>query len=404
MGAGPALSGIRVIDFTRWGAAQCACAVLGDWGAEVIKIEEPGRGDPVRGVISTGVMPVAGDRNYFWELDGRNKKSVTLNLHHQRGREVLYSLVEKADVFVTSLLAANLTKLRIDEPTISPLNPRLIYVQFSAFGEEGEDGGRGAHGGAAFWARPGLMAVMGEPGETPSRGRPGLGDRVAGLYLAGGVALALLARERQGVAQKVGLSLLGTGVWTNGYDIQAALSSGQDMLPISRRSPGNPLWNCYRTGDGRWLMLTMLQTDPYWERFCQAMGRRELEEDSRFAAHQGRVTHNVALVALLDETFAARTLEEWAQRLDQHTIPWAAAQTPLEVTQDPQVLANEYIVPQEAYDGQMPLVACPIHFSRTPAKIQSPAPELGQHTEEVLLEVAGLSWDDITQLRDEGTI
>ncbi|MDP6511169.1 MAG: CoA transferase [Dehalococcoidia bacterium] len=400
----PALEGIRVIDFTRWGAAQCACAVLGDWGAEVIKIEEPVKGDPMRGIISSGVVSVTGGRNYYWEMDGRSKKSITLDLRQESARKVLCKLVEKADVFITSLLAGNLRKLKIDEPSLSPLNPRLIYVQFSAFGEEGEDGGRGAHGGAAFWARPGLMAVMGEPGETPSRGRPGLGDRIAGLYLAGGVALALLTRERDGVGQKVSLSLLGTGVWTNGYDIQASLGSGQDVNPVSRRAPGNPLWNCYQTLDGRWLVLTMLQTDPFWERFCRALERAELREDPRYASHEGRVTHNQALVALLDETFAARPLEDWAKRLNDNTVPWAAAQTTLEVTRDPQVLANDYIIPADAYNGEVPLVACPIRFSRTPARIQSPAPELGQHTEEVLLDVAGLNWDDIIQLRDEGAI
>ena len=394
-----ALEGVRVIDFTRWGAAQCACAVLGDWGAEVIKIEEPGRGDPMRGIMSTGVIRVPAQQNFFWELDGRNKKSLTVDLRQEKGREIVYRLVESCQVFATSLLPHNLEKLGMDYPTLSPLNPQLIYAQFTAFGEEGPDGGRGAHGGAAFWARSGLMAVHGEPEDAPPRGRPGVGDRIAGLYLAGGIALALLVREKHGVGQKVGLSLLGTGIWTNGYELQTTLSTGLEVPRVSRRAPGNPLWNSYQTGDGRWLVLTMLQTDPYWSRFCQALGRPDLEKDPRFDSHQKRVENHTALSALLEETFASRGKDDWAARLDQHQLPWALAQNTLEVTQDSQVLDNRYIVPV----GDARYIACPIHFSHTPAQVQSPAPELGQHTEEVLLDL-GYSWEDITQLKDQGII
>jgi len=394
-----ALEGVLVIDFTRWGAAQCACALLGDWGAEVIKIEEPGRGDPMRGVISTGVIRVPTEQNFFWEVDGRNKKSVAVDVRKREGREIVYRLAARADVFVTSLLPHNLQKLEMDYEAISRVNPRIVYAQFTAFGEKGPDGGKGAHGGAAFWARSGLMAVHGEPGETSPRGRPGLGDRVSGLYLAGGIALALLVRERTGMGQKVSLSLLGAGVWTNGYDIQTSLSTGQEVTPVSRRTPGNPLWNTYRTGDGRWLMLTMLQTDPYWSRFCRALGIENLEHDPRFDSHEKRVANHIELTSILDAVFASKTLSEWADVLNSHNIPWAAAQNTLEVTADPQVLENEYIA---AIDG-IRLVACPLHFSRTPARIRSRAPELGQHTEEVLLQI-GYTWEELAALKEKGVI
>lgn len=397
------LEGIRVLDLTQWVFGPATAAVLGDWGAEVIHIEDPNGGDPMRDLGSMAVIRMA-DVNFAFELDNRNKKSVAVDIKQKRGQEVMYQLVQKSDVFVSSLRKTALERVGLDYGTLARLNPRLIYAHVSGYGERGPDETRAGYDYAAFWARTGLMSSIGEPDAPPPTQRNGWGDQISGLSLAGGIALALFVRERTGIGQEVNLSLLGSGMWMGGILIQGALGTGEDFPQISRKMAGNPLFNTYQARDGRWLQLISFQTDRYWSGFCKAIGKPELEHDPHFDSHQKRCDNDVALISIIDEVMATRTVEEWGRRLDENGVLWGLVQNYLEVTTDPQVLANEYITEvNHPTRGRVKILASPIQFSKTPSTIRTTAPELGQHTEEILLDI-GYTREDIVQLKNEKII
>lgn len=397
------LEGIRVLDLTQWVFGPVTAAVLGDWGAEVIHIEDPNGGDPMRGLQSMAVIRVA-DVNFPFELCNRNKKSLAIDINQERGREILYKLVPESDVFVSSLRKNVLERVGLDYNALAQLNPRLIYAHVSGYGERGQENTRAGYDYAAFWARTGLMNSLGEPGTPPPSQRNGWGDQISGLSLAGGIALALFVRERTGIGQEVNLSLLGSGMWMVGIMIQGALTSGEDFPQLSRTAAGNPLFNTYQAKNGRWLQLISLQTDRYWPGFCQAIDKPELEHDPHFDSHQKRCDNNVALISIIDEVLITRTVEEWARRFDENGVLWGPVQNYLEVTTDPQVLENDYIAEvNHPTRGKMGMVASPIQLSKTPGTIRSTAPEAGQHTEEILLEI-GYTWEDIAQLKNEKII
>jgi len=397
------LEGVRVVELGAWMAAPACCAVLADWGAEVIKLEHPERGDPARGIRSIGVTPVA-DFNYIWEMDNRNKKSLGVNLKHEMGRGVAHRLIGASDAFVTNFQESELRRLGLDYETLAGLNPRLIYAQISGYGEKGPEGDKPGYDLGA-WARSGFMLTTGEPDALPPISPVGNIDRYTGMFAAGGVALALYTREKTGTGQKVSLSLLGSALWTGGINVQASLATGRDIPKTSRKTAGNPLYNSYRTQDGRWLVLLMLQTDLYWEEFCRALGREELIHDPRFDTHAGRTArNNIELIEILDEVFASAPLEEWQRRFSGRNLIWEAARSYAEVAGDPQAEANEYFQRLDHPNfGEIRLVASPVKLSRTPPRLRSPAPQLGEHTEEVLLQL-GYSWEEISRLKEAGAI
>jgi len=398
-----ALEGIRVIDLTQWLMGPFTCTTLASWGAEVIKIEDLSGGDPSRGLLSIGALPMA-RINYIFELANHSKKSICVDLRKEEGKKIVYSLVEGADVFVSNLRLAALKRLGMDYDTLTQFNPRLIYAHGNGYGQKGPERDKAGFDETAFWARAGFMDIVGEPGTPVVPLRGAIGDLCASQFLAGGIMLALFARERTGLGQEVDVSLLGSGVWTNALDIQVALGSGLKPIRESRKTKGTAFVNTYQTKDGRWLMLAMHQSDPYWNGLCKAIGREDLEHDPRFDSHKNRGDNSVALIAILDEILATKTIAEWAKIFDEHGIVWALGQTVAEVIADPQVSANEYIVDFEhPVGGAMKLVACPIQLSKTPGKVRSAAPELGQHTEEILLEM-GYSWHDIAELKDRKVI
>lgn len=401
--SGP-LDGIKVVELAQWVAVPGGCAILADWGAEVVKVEPP-QGDALRGFMAlAGGLSAPTSFNYFWEHDNRNKRSVVVDLKHPRGREIIYRLAEKADAFICNLLPGRLREFGLEYEALSQLNPRLVWANLTGYGRSGPEGERKGFDYAAFWARAGIMEMLGEPDGLPYPQRPGLGDHMASMLLAGAVSAALLSREKTGRGQAVDVSLFNTGVWAMAMDISGALTTGQEVPKLSRRQVGNPLFNYYRTRDGRWLQLAMIQSDAYWPAFCQAIGREEWEHHPRFSSHSQRREHNAELITLLDEVFASLTLEEWQPRLDEHGLIWALAQRLTEVINDPQAQENDFFaeVPHPA-EGRVKLVASPARFSATPASVHHSAPELGQHTEEVLLE-AGYTWEDIAGLKEAGVI
>lgn len=399
-----ALEGIKVVELAIWAAAPGGGAILADWGAEVIKVEDPHGGDPFRGFLSTGVGAAITSINGAFESDNRNKKSIAVDIRTEEGREIVYRLVERADVFLTNFRPAAVERYRMGYPIIRARNPRIIYVGLTGYGQTGPEKDRAAYDYAGFWARSGIMASMGEPDAPPPSQRPGMGDHTTSLGVIAATAAALFARERTGVGQEVRLSLFRTGIWVDSIDIQTVLLSRQDITRLSRKSVGNPLFNAYRAKDDKWLYLVMLQSDRHWPVFCQAMGREDLLQDPRFVDAAARRENGSALVVILDTVLETRTRAEWAGIFDAAGIFWGPVQTVEDVIHDPQARENKAFVPLDHPSGQkIELVASPIDFSETPASIRHAAPELGQHTEEVLL-AAGYTWEDLAGLREKGVI
>ena len=398
--SGP-LSGIKVVEMGIWVAGPAA-AVLGDWGAEVIKIENPAGGDPVRGLMALGI-PIQLPVNPSVEVDNRNKRSLAVNVQTAEGAAVVRRLLRDADVFVTNLRPAALKRVGLSYEDLRSENPRLIYAGISGYGTRGPEKDRAAFDYAAFWARAGAMASLGEPQGPPPTQRPAMGDHPAGLTLAGAVAAALYHRERCGEGQELHLSLFHAGLWMMATDIQTCLVTGLAPAPTGRAVP-NPLWNHYQAKDEKWFHLVMLQPDRYWSGFCAAIERPELETDERFANVFVRAQNSIELIARLDEIFATHTRAEWAACFDQHGLVWGPVQTISEVLQDPQARVIDAFAKVEHRSGEpIEVLRSPIEFHTTPASIRHAAPELGEHTEEVLLEY-GYSWDDIAALKEKGAI
>lgn len=398
-----ALQGVKVIELGMWVAGPAAAAVLGDWGADVLKIENPAGGDPIRALMAMGMAPFEPVINPSFELDNRNKRSVALDVHVREGREALLRLLRDADVFVTNLRPGALERMRLTYDEVRDVNPRIIYAGLSGYGTRGPERDRAAFDYAAFWARAGAMASLGEPDGPPPTQRPAMGDHPAGLSLAGAVCAALYHRERTGEGQEIHLSLFQMGLWMMATDIEVCLVTGLGYTPTGRAVP-NPLWNHYRAKDGRWFHLVMLQADRYWSRFCDAIGRSDLAADEQYATVLSRAQHSLALIEMLDEVFASRPLAEWAERFDRFDLVWAPVQSIIDVTQDPQAAALDAFAPVTHRTGEeIRLVRSPVEFGATPARIRHCAPELGEHTEAVLLE-AGYSWEDIAELKEKGAI
>jgi crotonobetainyl-CoA:carnitine CoA-transferase CaiB-like acyl-CoA transferase len=398
-----ALEGVRVVELGIWVAVPSAAAVLADWGAAVLKIEPP-EGDPLRGLAATGLVPYQPEVNPAFQLDNRGKRSIVLDLRQPDGRTAAHALIRRADVFLSNLRRQKLAALGMDYETLRGVNPGLVYASLSGYGSEGRERDRAAFDYAAFWARSGIMASLGEPEGPPPTQRPGMGDHVTGLALAGAIAAALFARQRNGAGQEIRMSLFQSGIWMLGSDIQAAITTGYCHTPLGRRAAPNPLFNFYRTKDDRWLHLIMLQPDRHWARFCEAVGLAECVGDPRFQDAAARFQHCRELIAILDPLFASRTLSEWAGVLDRADCYWGRVQSIAELTEDSQASSIDAFVTVELPDGRpLRLVSSPIGFRGTPAAVRGPAPELGQHTEEILLEV-GYSWEDIGRLKEGGVL
>lgn len=398
------LAGVRVIEVAQWWFVPSGGAVLADWGADVIKIEHPVTGDPQRGLMTSGLLPSTGGVNFMMEQSNRGKRSVGIDLANPEGRKILYTLCANADVFLTNFLPAARRKLSIDVADIRAVNPKIIYVRGSGHGTRGPDIEKGGYDAASFWSRGGIAHALTAPdAAAPTMQRAAFGDSAGGMTVAGGIAAALFHRERSGEPSTLDVSLLGTAMWMMAPDIVFTQLTGQEMPRGDRSQSPNPIVNSYRTKDGRWVFLNMLQPDRYWADTCTRIGRADLINDDRFKDGMSRFQNRVACVAELDKTFAAHTLAEWCTRLADADGVWAPMQNPTELAQDPQVRANGYLTPVDRGDGTtFDLVTSPVQFDDQPPPLTM-APDLGQHTEEILLE-AGLTWEDLSRLKDSGAI
>jgi len=400
-----AFQNVRVIEFGHAIAVPACCAILADWGADVIRVEFPQGGDQTRGVFALEQVVLAdSDPRIWYEQINRNKRATAIDLRTDSGRKVLHKLVEHADVFATNYRVALLDEVGADYETLSRINPKLVYALFTGYGTAGPDKDEPGFDYTAFWARSGIMDRVSEPGAAPRPVRPGLGDNLSSGYVVSAISAALFCRERTGLGQKVELSLYQVSVWGMNWDIEPALQLGQEINRTDRTKVNNPLWNCYRTKDDHWIQIVMIQTDRYFPVFCKAVGRDDWLNDSKFDSHEKRMQQNMTLIPMMDELFASKTKQEWIETFRGHDVVYGFASSPLDVVKDPQAWANEFFVEVDhPLTGRIKYVASPVRFSKTPACVRSCAPELGQHTEEVLLE-HDYTWDDISELKRQGAI
>jgi crotonobetainyl-CoA:carnitine CoA-transferase CaiB-like acyl-CoA transferase len=398
------LAGVRVVEVAQWWFVPSGGAVLADWGADVIKIEHPVTGDPQRGLVTSGFFPPTGGVNFMMEQSNRGKRSVGIDLANPKGRALLYQLVETADVFLTNFLPDARRRLAIDVEDIQRVNPRVIYARGHGHGARGPDVEKGGYDAASFWSRGGIAHALTPPGAPrPIMQRAAFGDSAGGMTVAGGIAAALFHRERTGEASVVDVSLLGTAMWILAPDIVMTKLTDKEMPSFERTEAPNPIVNSYLTKDRRWLFLNMLQPDRFWPDLCRRIGRDDLITDERFKDGMSRFQHRQACVAELDRTFGSRTLAEWRVALADADGVWAPMQSAREVHDDPQAQANGYLPVVDRGDGTtFTLVASPVQFDQTSPAL-TPAPEMGQHTEEVLLSL-GLGWDELAALKDAGAI
>ncbi len=400
------LEGYRVLDWTVWQQGPVATALLGDLGAEVIKIEQRGVGDPGRGVAKiTGAVTGVQGRNWYFENNNRNKRSLAVDLNKQEGKQIIYRLVEKSDAFVQNLRQGVAVRLGLDYDTLVGYNPRLVYASASGWGPEGPDTERPSYDLTGL-ARSGLMTQIGEPNTPPLNIYTGIGDQMGATMTALGVITALLVRERTGMGQKVDTSLYGSLIWLQGVSVAMQLILGTGPPRTDRTKAGNPLFNHYLCKDGKWLVLSHLQADRHWPAVCRALGIEHLEKDPKFENMEVRGKNARELIAVMDQIFASKSREEWLKTLGEaEDLCFEPIQTLAEMVSDPQASANDYITDfDHPVWGAVKAVGYPMKFSKTPAVVQGPAPEFGQHTEEILTEVLGYSWDDIARLQDSHVI
>lgn len=403
------LDGILMLEWAAFHNGPGAGYMLGDMGAEIIKVEEPVKGDPTRGmsVIQGDYAALPGGRVIGFETANRNKRSVVLDLKNDKGRQILYRLVEQADVFYTNYRPSLAQRLKLDYEALRQYNPKLIYATNSGYGPKGEDAEKRSFDQLGQ-ARTGVMWAAGDRDfPEPVYVMSGIIDQGGATMLAYGIMAALIARDRLGVGQKVDVSQLGTGVHLQALSVDMSLLRGRSMARHSRQRSRSVFSNHYRCADNKWLCLAEAQQDRYWPDLCKAVGAEELISDPRYESALKRRECFLELNEVFERIFASKPRDEWMRIFKEQGCQFAydVVNNIDDLPSDPQVLANGYIVPfNHPVLGPVRLTGFPVTFSETPCGISREAPELGQHTEEVLMERLGLSWEELSQLKEEGVI
>ncbi|QLL05102.1 CaiB/BaiF CoA transferase family protein [Mycobacterium vicinigordonae] len=401
------LSGVRVVELASWTYVPSAGVALADWGADVIKVEGVASGDPGRALVVGGFTRQAAraDTDFILELSNRGKRSVAIDIKSDTGRELFGRLLASADVFLTNWLPGALDRARLTVEDIRSFNPNIIIARGTGLGVRGPDRDRGGFDAATYLARGGVAYTLTPFGtENPAVQGPAFGDLQGGATLAGGVCAALFHRERTGEPSIVDSSLLAQAMWAIAPSISVADLFDIDGIPGA--PPGlaiNPLVARYKTKDDRWIQLVFLQPDKFWAGFCQRMGLPELVNDERFVPSSNLIANAAEATAIFANAFAAQDLAHWRQVLQDEPGVWGALATPKEALNDPQVEPNGYVITNVDDQGEKyRIVAAPVQFNETPPG-PTRAPEHGQHTEEVLLEL-DLDWDEIARAKDSKAI
>jgi crotonobetainyl-CoA:carnitine CoA-transferase CaiB-like acyl-CoA transferase len=383
-----ALAGLRVVELGVWVAAPSVGALLADWGADVVKVEPP-TGDPMRAAF--GSIGVGDDfPNPAFAQDNRGKRSIVLELRQEEDRERFEQLLATADVFLSNLRPDALDGLGLEPASTVARHPRLVYCSVSGYGLRGDDRNRPAYDIGAFWARSGLSVQLANSEGVPLNARGGIGDHVTGLAALAGIMAAVLEQRQTGRGRVVEVSLLRTGTYILGWDLSLQATLGKVAGSEARESNQTPLMNSYRTKDGRWFFFMGLEADRHIDAVCRALGRPDLRADPRFADAKAIRKNRREVIAILDGIIAELPLHDWAERLDREGVWWAPAQGPADVVADPQLASNDGFLELPGEPGEAPgrSVNGPVTFSDVPVRPAAPAPRLGEHTDEVLAELA----------------
>ncbi|MBW2386846.1 MAG: CoA transferase [Deltaproteobacteria bacterium] len=394
-----ALEGIRVLDCTVWFQGPVSSQYLADFGAEVIHIERPVSGDPARGVRSIKALEI-GDWNQYFLVINRNKKSLAIDLRKQEGQELFYKLVEQADVFLWNQGMNNLEKWNLTYEKLSAINPRIIHVTNTGHGQ------KGTMNKPSFdinvQALTGIMSRQGEPGQPPIYLGMGSGDAYGGIMSAFGIIMALYQRKKTGRGQAVDASLYGAQLFMGAPTLQPYLATGNEFYAkqISRKEAPNPLWNRYRAED-KWMFVCQANTDEGFAAFCKTLGATELGDDPRFTSTALREENHVALIAEFDTRLAQRKAGDWTEQLASAGIDASPIQSFKELAEDPQAWANDYFLKTHCaeVDREVEIRGLPVILSKTPGSVETLGPELGQDTEIVLMELLGMEWEQIEELK-----
>jgi crotonobetainyl-CoA:carnitine CoA-transferase CaiB-like acyl-CoA transferase len=394
------MSGVRVVELGMWIAGPAAGGILADWGADVVKIEPP-QGDPARSFqrMLGGDLPT----NPVFELDNRSKRSVVLDLGTEAGRALALELVDTADVFLTNIRMSALRRCGLDPESLRRRDPRLVYAVVTGYGLDGAEADRPAYDIAAYWARSGIAASLTPPGGALPFQRGGMGDHSVAMTAAAMISAALFARERTGEGDLVSTSLLRQGAYTIGFDVNLALMWGLSFSVGTRTAMGNAAINNYTAGDGRRFWVVGLEGERHWPPLARVVGHAEWIDDERFATPAARFQNATQLIGLLDEAFATKSLQEWEEVFESEAdFFWAPVQSIDELLTDPQFRAAGGLVEVPFDEGTWTMLASPADFEAHSAGPRCRAPELGEHSHEILTEL-GRTEEEIVALEGSGT-
>jgi crotonobetainyl-CoA:carnitine CoA-transferase CaiB-like acyl-CoA transferase len=393
-------SGLKVVDLASFVAGPGAAVILSDFGADVIKVEPPS-GDMWRIVFKVPPQPRAND-NYLWHLDNRNKRGMTLDLKSPSAQQVLEKLVKWADVVIVNTPHPARKKLKLEYDDVAQWNPRLIYADVTGFGDEGPDSELPGFDITAYWSRSGLLSQTRDAGAPPTWPMAASGDHATAVGLFSAIVMALYRRERTGKGSYVTTSLLAEGIWAASVDIAGALA-GATFYPLhDRQSPSNATLNPYKASDGSWFML-VVPPDKF-QALAAAVGRPDLLTDPRFSDTAKQATNAAPLRAILDDVFAKQPLQHWREVFDKAHITYGAILEPADVVNDPQLRANNIVVPLEGAGGKLTsTISSPIQVHGVTKVAARRGPALGEHNEEILRDI-GFSAGDIDRLRASGAI
>ncbi|RJQ51712.1 MAG: CoA transferase [Desulfobacteraceae bacterium] len=401
------LEGIRMIEWSSWQVGPIAGRLLASMGAEVIKIEDMKGGDPARAmqrVWGVGTR-LSNDHSIHHELYNHSKKCICIDLNKTEGREIVYRLVSKSDIFIQNLRLGVAERMGMTYDILRQHNPKLIYANGRGLGPKGPDAHLASMNEVGL-ARSGIMFTPLGDSNPPTPVGGGLADQVTAIVLAFGLVSALLARERLGIGQEITTSQLAAMITLNELPVAVTGFTNLKFPNRDRTCANNPLWNSYKCKEGRWIMLAHLQSDRYWTAFCTAIERPDLEHHPLFDNMVKREKNCRELIRILDEVFLRRTYADWRGLLEKQRLIYTSVNDFNQLLEDPQVTANDYVTEYEhPVLGKIRLPSFPVRFHQTPAvDVRSPAPVYGQHTEDVLIEIGGYTWDELTKLKEKEVI